>query len=445
MRLRLRLRSVLLRVVCSERFLLLRRRATEIARRLTGRQHIVSVFLELDDPYSYLLCHYLPEFAARFDVEMRYYLTEAAGADYRPEPDLYAEYALEDCRRMAAELGVPFLDKGTAPVEHRRSLLNMLVHTAGSAKPQDYAAEVLAAITAYWRGDAEAAARRDTPAMADVDAHLAGNQRLLRKLGHYETAMLHYGGEWFRGIERLHHLMSRLDELDCARGDRMPQRLASIAQVMQLALPVKPPSTARELPPLEFYFSFRSPYSYLAMQRAVDIATAFNLKLELRPVLPMLMRGMQVPRRKLRYIAADTSREARFRGIPFGRFMDPLGEGVERCLAVQQYALGENREQDFVLAAGAGIWSEAIDVAGDKGLRKVTGRAGLFWPDVSVALQDDSWRSIVEENREDMMAAGSWGVPSFRMGDFIVWGQDRDWLLVRHIEDLCESGDGILI
>jgi hypothetical protein len=30
-------------------------------------------------------------------------------------------------------------------------------------------------------------------------------------------------------------------------------------------------------------------------------------------------------------------------------------------------------------------------------------------------------------------------------GDFVVWGKDRLWLLVRHIEDLCASRDGMLV
>jgi len=27
----------------------------------------------------------------------------------------------------------------------------------------------------------------------------------------------------------------------------------------------------------------------------------------------------------------------------------------------------------------------------------------------------------------------------------VFWGQDRDWLLARHIEELCDTGDGILV
>jgi 2-hydroxychromene-2-carboxylate isomerase len=157
------------------------------------------------------------------------------------------------------------------------------------------------------------------------------------------------------------------------------------------------------------------------------------------------MRGMQVPRAKLLYIAKDTMREADRRALPYGKIADPVGAGVERCLAVFQYAESEHKGRDFLLNAGVAIWSEAVDVATDKGMRKVTGRTGLFWPEVVAAMDSDAWRAQSEENRESMMAAGSWGVPTLRLGDEVFWGQDRDWLLVRHIEELCDTGDGILV
>jgi len=161
--------------------------------------------------------------------------------------------------------------------------------------------------------------------------------------------------------------------------------------------------------------------------------------------LPMVMRGMKVPMTKLLYIAADTSRESRRLNIPFGKMADPVGAGTERCLAVLQYAISEKRERDFLINAGEAIWSEAIDVATDEGLRKVTAKSGLFWPDAKASIEDNSWRQIADENRQSMMESGSWGVPTVRLGDFVTWGQDRDWLLIREIEELCDTGDGILV
>ena len=114
-------------------------------------------------------------------------------------------------------------------------------------------------------------------------------------------------------------------------------------------------------------------------------------------------------------------------------------------MAVFSYARSEQRAREFLVSAGEAIWGRATDVATDAGMREVTGRTGLSWPEVKKAMDDDAWRQWAEDNRESMMASGCWGVPTIRMGDFVCWGQDRIWLLVRHIEELCDSGDGILI
>ena len=73
------------------------------------------------------------------------------------------------------------------------------------------------------------------------------------------------------------------------------------------------------------------------------------------------------------------------------------------------------------------VWAEGIDAGSDRGLARITGRAGLAWPDVLAALSDQAWREEAERNREEMFALGLWGVPSFHVGDTAVWGQDRLW------------------
>jgi len=437
-------RSFVLNTLLSPSWRRRQRSCHELHRKLTGSAHVVSVFLQLDDPYSYLLAHYLPELAANFDIELRVYLSQARGNEFQPAPEMLAEYAVLDAQRVARELGIPFLDRGAAPpVEHRRGLLDELASHTTSPDFEEQFREVL---ETYWRGDNEAAARRsDTGESGSADREIAVSQATQKRLGHYNSAMLHYGGEWYWGVDRLHYLGDRLAELGATKGGRHSAKLASLRQATQVSLPVTPPLAAQELPPLELFHSFRSPYSYLALKRSFAIADAFGLKLDIRPVLPMVMRGLKVPRMKLLYIAKDTVREAERLGVLYGKMADPVGPGAERCLAVFQYAESEKKGRDFLLNAGAAIWSEAIDVATDTGMRKVTGRTGLFWPDVLAAMESDDWRAPTEANRESMMESGSWGVPTLRLGGEVFWGQDRDWMLVRHIEELCDTGDGILV
>ena len=442
-----KLLSLYLTLLFSPRYRSFRRFLSELKRKLTLKPHVVSVFLQIDDPYSYLLSHYLPLVASQYkNVELRYYLCQALRQQYMPAPDMLAEYAPIECVLLAREFGVPFLDKGDAPVvEHRRDLLDFL---ADEQDEEGFNETFRQALSTYWRGDSAGVERllgRPQPSRPDTNILVTQNQQLLRKLGHYNTATMHYAGEWYWGVDRLHYLTSRLDELGLNRWPEQNAELASLGQARTLSLPAAVPGAAENLPALEMFYSFRSPYSYVALQRTFDIADAFGLKLEVRPVLPMVMRGMAVPKKKLLYIAKDACREAERLSIPFGKMFDPVGRGAERCIAAFYYAKTQGRERDFLLAAGNAIWAEGIDVAEDEGMEHVAERSGLFWPEVKGTMTLNDWRSTAEENRKSMTEAGVWGVPSFIIGETALWGQDRDWLLARMIEDMCHAGDGIMV
>ena len=70
-------------------------------------------------------------------------------------------------------------------------------------------------------------------------------------------------------------------------------------------------------------------------------------------------------------------------------------------------------------------------------------RAGLSWTQAQEALRDPAWRVTAENNREELFALGLWGVPSFKVDDTAVWGQDRLWAvqeaLLRSLDKNCAS------
>ncbi len=437
-----KLRSWYLQIILSPGYRSIYRLYAEIRRLLTFRRHVIDVFLQLDDPYSYLLSHYLRYLATSYAVELRIHLSQALGGEFMPQPDRLAEYAVRDCRLLARELGIAFLDKGSAPVvEHRQALLELLAQVQ---EQDDFEKTLFTALSAYWRGDTKSTARiigHLQPDFAQTDALIAASQSMLRKLGHYDSAMMYYAGEWYWGVDRLRYLCDRLDTLGLYRRNDRNQvpELASLYRALKLDLPATVPDCAKTLPMIEMYYSFRSPYSYLALQSAFAIADSYDVELRVRPVLPMVMRGLSVPRQKILYIVKDASREAQRLGIPFGKICDPLGDGAERCIAVFFHAQRQGKEREFMLSAGRAIWSEGIDVASDDGMRRVTERIGLSWPGVVAAMSSESWRETVQENRSALTEAGLWGVPSFTIGDLAVWGRDRDGLFARQIEYLCRG------
>ncbi len=176
---------------------------------------------------------------------------------------------------------------------------------------------------------------------------------------------------------------------------------------------------------VDFYFSYRSPYSYIAAPRAFALPERFDVDVVYRGVIPMAMRGQSVPREKGLHTLRDVKREANRLGMPFGRIHDPIGDGAIRCLLVGEHAIDVGREREFVLEASAGIWARAVDVASDAGLREVCERAGLGWPECVAALEDSALRVRVDANTEALAALGHWGVPVFVFEGELFWGQDR--------------------
>ena len=74
--------------------------------------------------------------------------------------------------------------------------------------------------------------------------------------------------------------------------------------------------------PVEVFWSFRSPYSYLATPRLAEIAAAYDVDLQIRPVYPLAVRvdgffERQDPRWPM-YVVRDCFRTAQMLGMPFG-------------------------------------------------------------------------------------------------------------------------------
>jgi len=176
---------------------------------------------------------------------------------------------------------------------------------------------------------------------------------------------------------------------------------------------------------IEFFFSFRSPYSYLAAPRAFALADEHDVEIVFRGVIPMAMRGQSVPMSKRLHTLRDTKREADRLGMPFGRIHDPIGDGALRCLLIAAHAADVGKVRPFVLEASRAIWAQATDVARDEELRPVCERAGLDWDACAAALTDPAIRARVDADTQRLGELGHWGVPVFVLDGELYWGQDR--------------------
>jgi 2-hydroxychromene-2-carboxylate isomerase len=251
---------------------------------------------------------------------------------------------------------------------------------------------------------------------SDVGRAVPGDRlRSLRQAGFYQGGAFAYRGEWYLGVERLPYLEARLAADTGATPSRPLLERRPAGPPHKLALPAGAPT-------LELWFSFRSPYSYLAIAQIGAIVADLDVDLRLRPVLPLVERGAQMPRMKAMYIAKDAHREAQRLGIPFGHIADPLGAGARNAMAIMPAADAAGRGLAFAESAMRGVWAEALDLASYVDLRTIVERAGLGWDAARAALADATWQTAAADAAADLNAAGLWGVPSFRLGDYATLG-----------------------
>lgn len=425
----LSLRATLMRgvtaVLTNPRRRRLTRNVAALKARLRGERPTIRYFHQADDPYSHLAVQMLPRLRARYAVRIEIWLVPPPEESAAPDRERLRAYGLRDAARLAQARDLSFPANAALPdVAAVRRLQLILADALGQGCFEDVA---LATGTALWSSDAaglnDMAAGVDGDISRRLDAILAAGESRRARLGHYLGGMFHFEGEWFWGVDRLGHLERRLADRGLDREAGSPP----LAPALEPA-PGAPrnPSLIGVAPVIELWFSFRSPYSWLVLPRIRELARAHGAKLELRPILPMVMRGLVVPRIKTLYIVLDCKREAERLSLPFGRIVDPVGTGAERALAVLNHAIELGRGEDFAELGLKAAFADGIALVEDGGLFEVARRAGLTDAQTRAALADDSWRQRVGANRAALLDAGLWGAPAFRVGGGLAhWGQDR--------------------
>lgn len=194
----------------------------------------------------------------------------------------------------------------------------------------------------------------------------------------------------------------------------------------------------------ELYFSFRSPYSYLAVGRYRAMTEKYDLDIALRPVWPLAIREPDFFERNhpnwLGYTMRDMLRVAQFHDIPFGAPRpDPIVQDVatRRIAADQphirwvtrmgQAAARRGSGLPFAHEAGQLIWGGQENWHEGDHLGGAVARAGLDPAEIEreVAAQPDALDAEIAANQDALEAAGHWGVPTLVFDGEPFFGQDR--------------------
>jgi 2-hydroxychromene-2-carboxylate isomerase len=200
---------------------------------------------------------------------------------------------------------------------------------------------------------------------------------------------------------------------------------------------------------VDVFWSFRSPYSYLATPRLVEIQRDYDVEITVRPVYPIAVRipgffkkvnPMWPP-----YLMRDCARVAEMQGIPFAwPSPDPIVQDlatleiaadqpyIHRLTRLGVAAQRSGRGLAFIHEVGkltfGGVkgWHEGDRLAG------AAAQAGLNLAvlDSAITANPADFEAEIERNEAAQKAAGHWGVPLMVFGGEPFFGQDRIDVLV---------------
>ena len=390
-----------------------------------GQPPTVLYFHQVDDPYSHLAIQKLNLLRQRYQVDFQPYLTSKPDPQFQGSQAHFDVWARRDAQSVAADYGTVFAPKVDSP--EPRVVQAATARLSEHLTQDDFAAVAFEMGEALWRGHPIEGSQ--DLALGTTTVQLGNAKR--KNLGHYQGAMFYFDGEWFWGLDRLRLLEARLQ----AEG------FDSQAGPPCVPEPSTPTFTNQEPANvlLEYFPSLRSPYTAIGHARVLDLVNESAVNLAVRPVLPMMMRGIPAPRAKQRYILSDAAREGRAHGTPMGRVVDPFGDPVKRAFALFPGADKMGLGMEYVTAYLQAAWVDGVDITTEQGLRKVAHMAGLEWDKLNHLAQLEDWNAVLNDNLAALTLADLWGVPSFRVsgGDietpYVCWGQDRIWRVAREI------------
>lgn len=197
---------------------------------------------------------------------------------------------------------------------------------------------------------------------------------------------------------------------------------------------------------VDFFFSFRSPWSYFAVSRLLDLQREYAVAINLRVVNPIYIRYHdffdRAPDQWMNYTFLDLLRHSEYLSIPIGLPRpDPVNvtlpaESSDHLvlmlnpLGIAAQALGCGVE--FAAEVAALVWDGRTDQwhCGDH-LERAAERAGLDFQSILgwVNKNAEQWPEQLQGN--DMaLAEFHWGVPTMVFAGEPFFGQDKIELLL---------------
>ena len=179
---------------------------------------------------------------------------------------------------------------------------------------------------------------------------------------------------------------------------------------------------------LEFYFDFRSPYSYLANTQL----PALGVKVAYQPfeILGLMKEVGNVPtsvicKPKSNYLGADLRRWVGIYDVPFQRNPDLATIDARRLLRAVLAADALGQAPAAVSAIFRAVWGVPAPLATAADVAAVLEAAGVSAPDLVSRIDDPALDEALDKATADAAARGVFGAPAMFVGEEMFFGNDR--------------------
>jgi len=192
---------------------------------------------------------------------------------------------------------------------------------------------------------------------------------------------------------------------------------------------------------IDLYWSFRSPYSYLAVKPTLALRAAWDVEINVKIVLPLALRQPEFFDSRgpewMGYLFRDIVRIAEMTEQRLSMPQpDPVITDPETGTFAKDQPLVRRLSRLGVTAGAAGKGIEFLDEVGrlvwsgakwleDGRLDQAIGRIGLDLEDLEAGIDTAKTDALIDQHDKDLRAAGHWGVPTFVLAGEPFFGQDR--------------------
>ncbi len=182
------------------------------------------------------------------------------------------------------------------------------------------------------------------------------------------------------------------------------------------------------------WFSFRSPYSYLGMHKALKA----GIPLQLVATWPEGEVASTSTPRRMTYLIEDCTRLFEEEGLPFAPPVDV--EKWVRPHGAFYAAAQQGKGEAFLMRAYQARWSESKDLGDPATIAELAEEVGVDPQAAAAAMDDPAIHKELLAKQKEFAQDEPVGVPFFVYEGQRFWGQDRVEALCRHIAKIHGRG-----